>query len=75
MALSDIDYAARARAAGLNVYMIAEGDRDYHIRTQVVNPANPCCNGYSIAKAFTVTINAVTGEVSKTYTPGSTYEH
>ena len=55
MALSDIDYAARARAAGLNVYMIAEGDRDYHIRTQTVNPANPCCNGYSIAKAFTVT--------------------
>ena len=55
MSLTDIDYAARAHNAGLNVYFAAEGDRDGNIRSQTVNPANPCCNCYSIAKAFTVT--------------------
>ncbi|MBQ9080389.1 MAG: beta-lactamase family protein [Clostridia bacterium] len=55
MALTTIDYDARARSAGLNVYFIAEGDRDYNIRLQRAVPANPCCNCYSIAKAFTVT--------------------
>lgn len=51
--MTAIDYAARARDAGLNVYFVAEGDRDMHIRRQTVTPANPCCNGYSIAKAYT----------------------
>ena len=55
MSLTDIDYAARAHNAGLNVYFAAEGDRDGNIRSQTVNPANPCCNCYSVAKAFTVT--------------------
>ena len=55
MALTNIDYADRARNAGLNVYFISEGDRDCNIRTQCVVPANPCCNCYSVAKAFTVT--------------------
>ena len=55
MALTKIDYDVRARSAGLNIYFVAEGDREYNIRTQTVVPANPCCNCYSIAKAFTVT--------------------
>lgn len=52
--MTNIDYATRAHNAGLNVYFVAEGDRDMNIRRMVVNPANPCCNGYSIAKAYTV---------------------
>lgn len=55
MALTNTDYAARARAANYNLYFVCEGDREYHIRTQCVVPANPCCNGYSVSKAFTVT--------------------
>lgn len=55
MALTKIDYDVRARSAGLNLYFVAEGDREYNVRTQCVVPANPCCNCYSIAKAFTVT--------------------
>lgn len=55
MALTKIDYDVRARSAGLNIYFVAEGDREYNIRTQTVVPANPCCNCYSIAKAFTIT--------------------
>ncbi len=54
MSLSNIDYAARARNAGLNTYFIAEGDSDYNIRMQSVVPANPTCNCYSVAKSFTV---------------------
>ena len=53
--LTDINYSARAREAGLNVYFISEGDRDYNIRLEKNIPANPSCNCYSIAKAFTVT--------------------
>lgn len=55
MALTGIDYAARAHDAGANIYFVAEGDREGNIARQTVNPANPCCNCYSIAKAFTVT--------------------
>ena len=55
MALTNIDYDVRAREAGLNVYFIAEGDSEGNIRKQTCVPANPCCNGYSMAKAFTVT--------------------
>ena len=54
-ALTKINYAARARQAGLNVYFIAEGDTAGNIRTQTCVAANPCCNCYSMAKAFTVT--------------------
>lgn len=53
--LTDTSYAALARAAGLNVYFIAEGDRDGAVRVEECVPANPCCNCYSIAKLFTVT--------------------
>ena len=36
-------------------YFICEGDINYNIRKEVINPANPNCNCYSVAKAFTVT--------------------
>lgn len=55
MALSTIDYAERAERAGGGVYFVAEGDREYNTRIQKIIPANPCCDCYSIAKAFTVT--------------------
>ena len=53
--MTSVDYAARLRAKGLNTYFVAEGDRHYNVRVQSVVPANPCCNCYSVAKAFTVT--------------------
>lgn len=53
--MTSTDYKARIRSQNLNVYFVSEGDRDYHIRTQKITPANPCCNCYSVAKAFTVT--------------------
>lgn len=53
--LSSIDYAARVKDAALNVYFIAEGTREGEIRVQKAVAANPCCNGYSVAKAFSVT--------------------
>ena len=53
--LTDISYTARARNAGLNVHFIAEADRKGRIRLEENNAANPCCNCYSVAKAFTVT--------------------
>ena len=39
----------------LNTYFVSCIDKDYNIETVSVVPANPCCNGYSVAKAFTVT--------------------
>lgn len=53
--LTNISYTARARNAGLNVYFIAEADRKGRIRLEENISANPCCNCYSVAKAFTVT--------------------
>ena len=38
----------------LNIYFICEGDKDYNISKEVVVPANPNCNCYSVAKAFNV---------------------
>ena len=55
MALTKIRYNNRALESGLNVYFIAEGDREGNIRLERHVPANPCCNCYSVAKAFTVT--------------------
>ncbi len=37
-----------------NMYFICEGNRDYTIKKEVVVPANPTCNCYSVAKVFTV---------------------
>ena len=53
--LTDISYTARARNAGLNVHFIAEADRKGRIRLEENNATHPCCNCYSVAKAFTVT--------------------
>ena len=53
--MTDIDYAAGILARKFNTYFVAEGDGDYNIRLQSIVPANPCCNCYSVAKAFTVT--------------------
>lgn len=39
----------------LNTYFVSCIDKDYNIETVSVVPANSCCNGYSVAKAFTVT--------------------
>lgn len=54
MSYTGIDFAERAHAAGINLYFVAEGDREGNIERRVITPANPCCNCYSIAKAFTV---------------------
>lgn len=53
--MTTIDYASIIKEQGLNTYFVAEGDRNYNVRKQTVIPANPCCNCYSVAKAFTVT--------------------
>lgn len=39
----------------LNTYFISIGDKEYNIKKEVIVPANPNCNCYSVAKAFTVT--------------------
>lgn len=52
--MASVDYAALAREWRMNIHFVCEGDRDYHIRKHTLAPANPCCNGYSVAKAFTV---------------------
>ena len=39
----------------LNIYFVSQDDKDYNITKETIVPANPCCNGYSVAKAFTVT--------------------
>jgi len=39
----------------LNIYFVSTADKNYNIETEQIVPANPCCNGYSVAKAFTVT--------------------
>lgn len=54
MSLSEIDYSARVRAAGLNTYTVVEADVDGNWRVENVIPANPMFNNYSIAKAYTV---------------------
>ena len=54
MALSEIDYTARVKEAGANIYTVVEADADGNCRVENVNPANPMFNNYSIAKAYTV---------------------
>ena len=38
-----------------NIYFLASLDTSYNLEKVEVNPANPTCNCYSVAKAFTVT--------------------
>lgn len=54
MSLTDINYTERVKASHLNLYTIAEADAEGAVRTEVVIPANPTFNCYSIAKAYTV---------------------
>lgn len=53
--MTNTNYKEKVIARKLNTYFVAEGDRDYNIEKQTIVPANPCCNCYSVAKAFTVT--------------------
>ncbi|MBQ2891804.1 MAG: serine hydrolase [Bacilli bacterium] len=48
-------YKEKAIENNLNIYFIAQGDNNYQIEKEVVVPANPTCNCYSVAKVFTVT--------------------
>lgn len=54
MSLTDISYTERVKSAHLNLYTITEADAEGASRTEVVIPANPTFNCYSIAKAYTV---------------------
>ncbi len=47
-------YKQRALDKKVNTYFICEGNKDYSIKKAVIVPANPTCNCYSVAKAFTV---------------------
>lgn len=47
-------YLKRAKENEVKPYFICVGDKDYNIEKGVVIPANPTCNCYSVAKAFTV---------------------
>lgn len=47
-------YKQNAIDKNLNIYFICEADKNYNIKKEVVNKANPTCNCYSVAKAFTV---------------------
>lgn len=47
-------YKQKALEQKLNIYFICEGDKNYNIIKEEVVPANPTCNCYSVAKAFTV---------------------
>ena len=49
------EYKQIAKEKGLNPYFICVGDKDYNIQKETLLPANPTCNCYSVAKAFTVT--------------------
>lgn len=49
-----LKYKQNAIDRNLNIYFICEGDKNYNITKEVVNNANPTCNCYSVAKAFTV---------------------
>ena len=49
------DIKKRILEKGNNIYFLCEGDRNNNIRKEIINPANPNCNCYSVAKAFTVT--------------------
>ena len=47
-------YKNRALEKKVNTYFICEGDKDFNIKKVEIVPANPTCNCYSVAKAFTV---------------------
>ena len=48
-------YKQEAIEKNLNIYFIATADKEYNIKKETIVDANPTCNCYSVAKAFTVT--------------------
>lgn len=48
-------YKQRIIDKKINTYFICEGDNEYNIKKEVIVPANPTCNCYSVAKSFTAT--------------------
>ena len=50
-----LEYTARAKATGLNIYAIAAMDSDGHSYRAQITPANPTNDVYSVAKAYAVT--------------------
>lgn len=53
--MSNITFKEKLLENNLNIYFVSQGDEDYNITKETIVPANPCCNCYSVAKAFTVT--------------------
>ena len=51
----NITFKEKLLENNLNIYFVSQGDEDYNITKETIVPANPCCNCYSVAKAFTVT--------------------
>ena len=49
------NYKQKILEKKLNTYFVSIGDTDYNIQKIAIVPANPTCNCYSVAKAFTVT--------------------
>ena len=45
----------KLKESNKNIYFVCEGDINYNIKKEEIVPANPTCNCYSVAKAFTVT--------------------
>lgn len=45
----------KIKESNLNIYFVCEADDKYNIKKEVIVPANPTCNCYSVAKAFAVT--------------------
>ena len=53
--MANITFKEKLLENKLNVYFVSQGDKDYNITKEIIVPANPTCNCYSVAKAFTVT--------------------
>ena len=47
-------YKQIALDKNFNTYFLCVGDKNYNIEKEVIVPANPNCNCYSVAKAYTV---------------------
>lgn len=51
----DVSFKEKILKNKLNVYFVSQADKEYNIKTETIVHANPTCNCYSVAKAFTVT--------------------
>ena len=50
--MSNITFKEKLLESKLNVYFVSQGDKDYNITKEIIVPANPTCNCYSVAKAL-----------------------